>query len=743
MILMLLMAVLSVARTSIDNYSVNVSRNTLQQVKTIIDTKIEEIHNIVFQLYTSQKLAGIKQHTDIFAKNNILETLDYQKTLENYNVYNRYILFNFTLFINDSYVIMSNAGQDSVSFSRQFYNDDHPEGFDFESFKNFLSQYDTEFTEKLTFSGATDSTAEVIPYVKWLKTTGKTKSIAIVVLLDASKVSELLRQSLTAKSSAFCIVDENNRIIVSSREITETEYDALIRQTGIVLDGERIENNFTAFSEASKNMPWRYVLLSDNREISKALDVMLVLIVIVGVVCLITAVAVSAAVIHKNSLMLKPIFELVDSGNLELKRNDIYLSLKQSIKKMQEDKTFLDKRYREQEAVIQEVYLNNLLKGDKADYDDQMKMIEALGFYRPDSYYYVAVASIRFTDEAAYAHNEIQNMKNIIFESVKLYSKMILPCNISKLEMALIISTKYAQDEKQNREFVELLYDLLKQIVEKDNNTCLMLSVGGIHTGDSAIPVSFSEAKLNYNASVVETHKGIVWFQGTESPHASYYYPPEAEIQLINAIRSGNRPLVEEIIKELFDINFKEKQMSYEFLIVFLHDFYGSILKAIINGDRVGAIQKEIYEFYANNVNEIGTIEFQQKFLKYIYALTDSYNRNKKSHNALLLDKIKGFILENYDNCDMTMYRVADEFNLSSGYLSAFFKEQAGLSFSDFITNTKMEKASKFVLDTRLSINEIAQKTGYASANTFCRAFRKFYGISPMEMRMSKGLEIN
>lgn len=738
-ILALLIVIFFSARRSIDAYTINVSRTALEQVQSIVDTKIEETANTAYQLHSSPDLQSVSRSEDIFGRGTIIRTLNYQRNLLDYNMYNRYLLFNFTLFVHNNYVIMPHAGQDLVSFSRNFSNEYFPTGFTAQGFLDYLQGVNTNFGGELTYSGG-GTRVQVIPYVRWMRSFRGTETAtdcAVVVLLNASMISELLSQSLSTEKSAFCIIDKNNSLLASSRPLSQTEQDYLNGLEAHSTGSERVGDNYTALRVAARNPAWRYVLFADNREASRALNSMLLLIIIVGAACFVFAIATAASIIAKNNQMLKPIFQMVDLKDFAFNKQDAYRFLSQRIQKIQEDKSYLDRQMKKQEAVIQEVYLNNLLKGDKSDYDDQLRMLEELGFDLKDNWYFTAIASIRFVGDATYSHQEMQRLKNLLFESVKPFSQTTLCCNLSQYEFALIISSKQAQAAGYNREYVDMLYKLLSSLMEKDA-VYLTLSVGGIHTGDNAIPVSFAEAKLNNNLSLVNDRCSVVWHNSQDNHSASYYYPPEAEVQMINAIRSGNRPLVEKLIKELFDINFIEKRMSYEFLSLFLYDFYGSILKVVNSGDSGTELQEEIFKFYAKNAHEIASIEFQQKFLQYIFALTDSFNRNKKSHNDLLIEKITQYIRQNYDKYDLTMYRVADEFKLSSGYLSAFFKEQTGTTFSDYIVNTKMEKAAELVRSTNLAINEIAVKTGYCSANTFGRAFRKFFGISPMEMRASQ-----
>lgn len=69
--------------------------------------------------------------------------------------------------------------------------------------------------------------------------------------------------------------------------------------------------------------------------------------------------------------------------------------------------------------------------------------------------------------------------------------------------------------------------------------------------------------------------------------------------------------------------------------------------------------------------------------------------------------------------------RVADQFNLTPNYLSIFFKENAHDTFLNYLTRLRLEEAKRLMRDTRLSITEISERVGYASANSFTRAFKK------------------
>ncbi len=60
------------------------------------------------------------------------------------------------------------------------------------------------------------------------------------------------------------------------------------------------------------------------------------------------------------------------------------------------------------------------------------------------------------------------------------------------------------------------------------------------------------------------------------------------------------------------------------------------------------------------------------------------------------------------------------------------------MTFIQFLTEVRMEKAMEYILDTDMKNFEIAEKIGYAEANYFSYSFKKFYGQSPTAMRKNK-----
>jgi transcriptional regulator GlxA family with amidase domain len=69
--------------------------------------------------------------------------------------------------------------------------------------------------------------------------------------------------------------------------------------------------------------------------------------------------------------------------------------------------------------------------------------------------------------------------------------------------------------------------------------------------------------------------------------------------------------------------------------------------------------------------------------------------------------------------------------------LTELFRQQFGMSVSEYQINQRLEKAREKLSSTRLQIQRIAEEAGYNNASDFSRAFRNRYGLGPREYRQA------
>ena len=109
--------------------------------------------------------------------------------------------------------------------------------------------------------------------------------------------------------------------------------------------------------------------------------------------------------------------------------------------------------------------------------------------------------------------------------------------------------------------------------------------------------------------------------------------------------------------------------------------------------------------------------------------------RKKLNEVQQSIDEVTAYIDGHYMDADLSLAGVADRFHMSESYLSCLFKAQTGTNFFSYVEDLRIARAKTLLRETNLKINEIAQQSGYASANSFCRAFKRNTGESATNYR--------
>jgi AraC-like DNA-binding protein len=103
--------------------------------------------------------------------------------------------------------------------------------------------------------------------------------------------------------------------------------------------------------------------------------------------------------------------------------------------------------------------------------------------------------------------------------------------------------------------------------------------------------------------------------------------------------------------------------------------------------------------------------------------------------------KAEQFIRENLTR-KMSLGEIAAVAGLSAPYFSTIFKNEMDENLSKYINRLRVEKASKMLLETNLSLSDISSECCFEDQSWFSKIFKSFTGISPGKYRSQGGAVI-
>jgi AraC-like DNA-binding protein len=116
-----------------------------------------------------------------------------------------------------------------------------------------------------------------------------------------------------------------------------------------------------------------------------------------------------------------------------------------------------------------------------------------------------------------------------------------------------------------------------------------------------------------------------------------------------------------------------------------------------------------------------------------------SIDRVRTAARAAMLGRIKHYVREHLHSKELTPEKVLHAFPLARPTLYRMFEHEGGLHA--YIRNCRLRQAAEELIDARpLSVANMASRLGFNSHSDFTRAFRRAYGVAPLEFN-AMGLE--
>lgn len=409
------------------------------------------------------------------------------------------------------------------------------------------------------------------------------------------------------------------------------------------------------------------------------------------------------------------------------------IELGQELNEAVEAQNHLQEVVDSQRPIICNTYVRQLLTGLVASTEEASYIKEYLNLIGEslcyNGLYIVAYNNAGDSGESTQPIRSAEDFNQIIMEALQNYFGMPLYCfSPSDRTYALLLACS-KEDEanliiKANETIVQLHNYLLDTY-----GIWLFAGIGKNTDSLTNVWESYQQAieSINY------TSKNYFFFpyEFIKKDSNAFYYPPELSTKLIHFITTGNTSQVLELFNLIHQENIEERSLPINLLKFLLSDIRNTLLKARFA--LPGGISAEVTSQLDEQFNQHVTFKLCEDI-----ALTLCKLFTVESDDTSLVTAIEKYIEKNYMDPSMGLNKISDEFQISESYFSHMFKEKTGVNFSTYLENIRMSEAARMIKETDISLNELYISVGYNNANTFRRAFKKIYGVTPSNMRENK-----
>ena len=129
-----------------------------------------------------------------------------------------------------------------------------------------------------------------------------------------------------------------------------------------------------------------------------------------------------------------------------------------------------------------------------------------------------------------------------------------------------------------------------------------------------------------------------------------------------------------------------------------------------------------------------GGIDASREHIKEAVTLLCMHFSNKAAA-ITISSRIQEIVKDSYQNVNLSVAEIGYKMNKTPQYISKVFKNETGETLSSYIQKYRISVAKQLLLQTNLSVKEIATNVGFTGSNVFIAAFKNLEGVTPGQFK--------
>ncbi|MDR0451428.1 MAG: helix-turn-helix domain-containing protein [Treponema sp.] len=213
-------------------------------------------------------------------------------------------------------------------------------------------------------------------------------------------------------------------------------------------------------------------------------------------------------------------------------------------------------------------------------------------------------------------------------------------------------------------------------------------------------------------------------------------YPLDRERTFLAALRRGDSDAGRKLLGELLENILVSSHQNFESMKLRAIELVVILSREAVTPDK--SEDDVILETNNRYIKRIQDAKNPEELTDILYLIVDRMAGRIFSfqgvRHASALRKAERFIWENYTR-KICLKEIAEASGLSAPYFSSIFKEEMGENLSTYLNRLRVERAATLLIESDMSLSEIAGVCGFEDQSWFSKIFKSYTGKSPGKYR--------